>query len=64
MRLAQLADMPLHAVTRLSSSTRDKLLEHHTATLAARRQHEHDALWARLIAGRSAERALEPEDGQ
>jgi hypothetical protein len=53
VRLAQRADMPLQAVMRLSSSTRDKLLEHHSATLAARRQHERDALWARLSAAQT-----------
>jgi hypothetical protein len=59
LRLAQLTAMPLNAVTQLSATMRDQLLEHHTARLASRRRDERDALWARLAALGSVSAALE-----
>lgn len=48
MRLAQIAAMPLRTVQRLSTETRDKLLEHYRAQRAEQRAAERDVLWARL----------------
>jgi hypothetical protein len=61
IRLAQIAAMPLHIVQRLSSDTRDKLLEHYRVDRAGQRTAERDALCARL-AELGGEGALE-DDG-
>ena len=48
MRLAQVAAIPLRTVQRLSTETRDKLLEHYRVERAGQRTAERDALCARL----------------
>lgn len=47
-RLARLAAIPLRAVQRLGSQTRDELIEHHRVQRDGRRTAEREALWARL----------------
>jgi hypothetical protein len=60
LRLAQLAGIPLSAVTGLAPERRDQLLEHYTLERADQRRAERYALAARLADLGNVDRGMEP----